>query len=63
MVNPELHCSVYATSVAQQEMFGVAYLDKKIDFAQRDLKIHCKSTLVQMRVEFGSLLSEVNIKM
>lgn len=63
MVNPELHSSLYATSVTQQEMFGVTCLNKKIDFAQRYLKIHCRSRLGQMRVESGSLLSEVNIKM
>lgn len=62
MVNPELHSSLYITSGTQHEMFGVMCLDKKIEFAQRYLKIHCKSTLVQMRIEPGSSLSEVNIK-
>lgn len=61
-VNPELHSSPYITSGTQQEMFGVMCLDKKIEFAQRYLKIHCKSTLVKMRIEPGSSLSEVNIK-
>lgn len=61
-VDPELHSSLYVTSGTQQEMSGVMCLDKKIEFAQRYLKIHCKSILVQMRIEPGSLLSEVNIK-
>lgn len=56
MVNPELHSSLYVTSGTQQEMFGVMCLEKKIEFAQRYLKIHCKSTLVQMRIEPGSSL-------
>jgi len=63
IVNPELHSSPYATSHTQQEVSGVMCLDKKINFAQRYLKIHCKSTLVQTRVESGSSLLEVNIKM
>lgn len=54
MVNPELHSSLYVTSGTQQEMFGVMCLEEKIEFAQRYLKIHCKSTLVQMRIEPGS---------
>lgn len=62
MVNPELHSSLYVTSGTQQEMFGVMCLAKKIEFAQRYLKIHCKSTLVQMGIELGSSLNEVNIK-
>lgn len=56
MVNPELHSSLYVTSGTQQEMSGVMCLEKKIEFAQRYLKIHCKSTLVQMRIESGSSL-------
>lgn len=62
VVNPDLHSSLYATSVTQQGMFGVMCLDKKIDFAQRYLKIHCKSTLVQLRIESGSSLRGVNVK-
>lgn len=62
VVNPDLHSSLYATSVTRQEMFGVTCLDKKIDFAQRYLKIHCKSTLVQLRIESGSSLRGVNMK-
>lgn len=62
MVNPELHSSLNVTSGTQQEMFGVMCLDKTIEFAQRYLKIHCKSTRVQMRIEPGLLLSEANIK-
>lgn len=62
MVNPDLHSSLYVTSGTQQEMFGVMCFDKKIEFAQRYLKIHCKSTLVQMRIEPGWSLREVNIK-
>ena len=58
----KFNSSPYTTSVTQQEMFGVMCFDKKIDFAQKYLKIHCKSTLMQMRIESGSLLSEVNIK-
>lgn len=61
MVDPEPHSSLYVTSGTQQEMSGVMCLDK-IEFAQRYLKIHCKSTLVQMRIEPGSSLSEVNTK-
>lgn len=61
MVDPEPHSSLYVTSGTQQEMSGVMCLDK-IEFAQRYLKIYCKSTLVQMRIEPGSSLSEVNTK-
>lgn len=61
-VNPELHSSLFITSGTQQEMFGVMCLAKKIEFTQWYLKIHCKSTLVQMRIEPGSSLSEANIK-
>lgn len=62
VVNPDLHSSLYATSVTQQGMFGVTCLDKKIDFAQRYLKIHCKATLVQLRIESGSSLRGVYVK-
>lgn len=62
MVNPELHSSLNAAPVAQQEMSGITCLGEKIDFAQRYLKIHSKFTLVQMRIESGASLSHVNIK-